>query len=138
MYMPGRLRTASRPSSTWIADASYSTPLGGSGTGADAGDSTLASGRDCSGVTSLTRTSSSGPRPLEGSARGRIWHGSGRVPTARGLDLHDTGSGAAFHAAVPRTGTSVDEIRPQAARKPVTERRSGGRTGPHTSAKPPD
>ena len=29
--MPGRLRTASRPSSTWIAEASYSTPLGGSG-----------------------------------------------------------------------------------------------------------
>src|SRR3954453_4157420 len=38
MYMPGRLRTASSPSRTWIAEASYSTPLGGTG------------GRLCSGL----------------------------------------------------------------------------------------
>ena len=29
MYMPGRLRTASRPSSTWIAEASYDVPAAG-------------------------------------------------------------------------------------------------------------
>src|SRR4051794_40988422 len=64
MYMPGRLRTASRPSRTVIAEASYSTPLGGSGTPMGAGDSVF-----CSGVSSLTRTSSSGPEP-------RRWRGA--------------------------------------------------------------
>ena len=87
--MPGRLRTASRPSRTWIAEASYSTPLGGSGNAAAGTDS----GTDGSGVSSLTRTSSSGSgRPVGHRRSGLTWIGP-RADGARGLDVHDSRSG---------------------------------------------
>src|SRR5471032_1724622 len=37
MYMPGRLRTASRPSRIWMEDAPYSSVLAGTGTGCSSG-----------------------------------------------------------------------------------------------------
>src|SRR6478672_4602345 len=113
MYIPGRLRTASRPSRTWMADASYSTPLGGSGIAAAGTDS----GTDGSGVSSLTRTSSSGSGRPEGHLRPGADMDRAACTRARGLDVHDSRFRAALHAYTLGVGASVDEIRPQTARE---------------------
>src|SRR4051812_26678546 len=66
-----------------------------------------------SGVSSLTRTSSSGPRPARCGPSSRGVHGTGRGWVARALDVHDSRFRAAFHDPTPALGGSVDEMWPQ-------------------------
>src|SRR5881227_2556309 len=97
MYIPGRLRTASRPSSTVIADASYATPLGGSGAGWVGTDGESGWGTSGSSDSSITRTSSSGPGPPRVERRA----GDHMEPAAAGkhatVDVHDSRLRPAFH-----------------------------------------
>src|SRR5690242_3416354 len=95
MYMPGRLRTASRPSRTWIAEASYAgeSGVGTGAAGASVGVTVVSSASD-----TLLLFMTSGP---PGAFRVGERHGDDGWPP---LTPQSTGPRAANRPQEPRNG----------------------------------